>query len=45
MKNNDNPVEYWVGRILAYLTITLTTLLITGGGLALLKLLIDFILN
>lgn len=45
MKNNNNPIEYWVGRILAYLIITLTTLLLAGGGLALLKLLIGFILN
>lgn len=45
MKNNNNPVEYWVGRILAYITITLATLLITGGGIALLKLLVSFIFN
>lgn len=45
MKNNNNPVGYWVGRILAYLLVTLTTLLLTAGGLALLKLLLGFILN
>lgn len=43
--DNNNPVGYWLGRILAYLTVILSTLLITGGGIALLKLLIDFILN
>lgn len=45
MKDNNNPVGYWLGRILAYLAITLTTLLVTGGGIAALKLLIDYILN
>ena len=45
MNNNKDPFGYWVGRVLAYLLTTLATLLITGGGIALLKLLIDFILN
>lgn len=45
MNDNNNPVGYWLGRILAYLTIILTTLLVTGGGIALMKLLIDYILN
>lgn len=45
MNDNNNPVGYWLGRILAYLTTVMVTLLVTGGGIALLKLLIDFILN
>lgn len=45
MNNNKDPFGYWVGRILAYLLTTLAALLVTGGGIALLKLLIDFILN
>ena len=45
MNDNNNPFGYWLGRILAYVLTVLTTLLVTGGGIALLKLLIDFILN
>ncbi len=45
MNNNKDPFGYRVGRILAYLLTALTTLLVTGGGIALLKLIIDFILN
>lgn len=45
MSNHDNRFGYWAGRILAYLAITLITLLATGGGLALLKLLIEFLIS
>lgn len=45
MNNNNDPFGYKIGRILAYLLTALATLLVTGGGIALLKLLIDFILN
>lgn len=45
MKNDNNPFGYWTGRILAYLIITLATLLVTGGGIAILKLLIDYIIS
>lgn len=43
--NNNNPFGYWAGRILAYIITTLATLLVTGGGIALLKLLIDYIIS
>lgn len=43
--NNDNPVGYWIGRILAYLITAVTTLLLTGGSLAILKLLFEFLLS
>lgn len=45
MANRNNRLGYWLGRILAYLVITLATLLITGGGVALLKLLVSFIFS
>lgn len=45
MNDNNNPFGYWIGRIIAYLCITLATLLVTGGGIALLKMLIDYILS
>lgn len=45
MNKQHNPISYKIGTILAYLAITLTTLLVTGGGLAILKFLIDYILN
>lgn len=44
MNPQKHPISYKVGRILAYLTITIATILITAGSVALLKLLIDFIL-
>ena len=44
MKKQHNPISYKVGRILAYLTITIATILIMTGSVALLKLLIGFIL-
>lgn len=43
--NNNNPIGYRIGRILAYLIITLTTLLIAGGGIALIKMLACYILG
>lgn len=45
MNNNHDPFGYWIGRILAYLTITLTTLLVAGGGIALIKMLACYILS
>lgn len=45
MTNKNNRLEYRLGRFLAYLVITLATLLITGGGVALLKLLVSFIFS
>ena len=45
MNDKHNPFGYWAGRILAYLVITLGTLLVTGGGLALLKLLLTYIIS
>lgn len=44
MHNDNNSFGYWIGRILAYTTVTLITLLVTGGGIALLKLLCTYIL-
>lgn len=43
--NNNNPFGFWIGRILAYLIITLTTLLIAGGGIALIKMFGCYILS
>lgn len=47
-RNNNKPekntTSYKIGRILGILLITLTTLLITTGTIALLKLLITYIL-
>lgn len=45
MTNKNNRFEYRIGRVLAYLVIALATLLITGGGIALLKLLVSFIFS
>lgn len=45
MNKQHKPISYKIGRTLAYLTILLTTLLVTGGGIAILKLLVDFILS
>ena len=45
MVNRNNRFEHKLGRILAYLVIALATLLITGGGIALLKLLVSFIFS
>lgn len=45
MNDNRNPFGYLLGRILAYLVIILTTLLVTGGGIAILKLLFDYIVS
>lgn len=45
MKNNHDSLGYWVGRILAYLIISLVTLLMAGGGLALIKMLACYILG
>lgn len=45
MKNNHDPLGYWIGRILAYLIIALATLLIAGGGLALIKMLACYVLS
>lgn len=43
--NNNHPFGYWMGRILAYIIITLTTLLIAGGGIALIKMFAYYILS
>lgn len=45
MNKRHNPISYKIGKTLAYLAITLTTLLVTGGGIALLKLLVDYIIS
>lgn len=45
MNDNHNPFGYWLGRALAYLLITLVTLLVTGGGIALVKMLACYILG
>lgn len=45
MKDSHDPLGYWIGRILAYLLITLATLLIAGGGFALIKMLACYILG
>lgn len=45
MNDNHNPFGYWLGRALAYLLITLATLLTTGGSLAIIKLLIAYIIS
>lgn len=45
MYDNNHPFGYWTGRILAYLIITLTTLLIAGGGIALIKMFACYILS
>lgn len=44
MNPQKHPISYKIGRILAYLTIAIATILITTGSVALLRLLIDFIL-
>lgn len=45
MHDNHDPLGYWIGRILAYLIITLATLLVAGGGFALIKMLACYILS
>lgn len=45
MHDNHDPFGYWIGRILAYLIITLATLLVAGGGFALIKMLACYILS
>lgn len=45
MNKQHKPISYKIGKILAYLTLILATLLITTGSIALLKLLIGFILG
>lgn len=44
MNKQHNPISYKIGKTLAYLVITIATILITTGSVALLKLLIGFIL-
>lgn len=44
MNKQHNPISYKLGKTLAYLIISIATILITTGSLALLKLLIGFIL-
>lgn len=44
MNDNHDPLGYWIGRILAYLAITLVTLLVAVGGIALIKMLACYIL-
>lgn len=45
MNKNHNPISYKIGKTLAYLILTLATILIATGSIALLKLLICFILG
>lgn len=45
MNKNHNPLSYKIGKTLAYLALTLATILITTGSIALLKLLICFIIG
>lgn len=44
MNPQKHPISYKIGRILAYLIIAIATIIITTGGIALLKLLIGLIL-
>lgn len=45
MNKNHNPLSYKIGKTLAYLILTIATILITTGSIALLKLLICFIIG
>ena len=45
MNKNHNPLSYKIGKTLAYLVLTIATILITTGSIALLKLLICFIIG
>lgn len=45
MNKNHNPLSYKIGKTLAYLILTLATILITTGSIALIKLLICFIIG
>lgn len=45
MNKQHNPISYKIGKALAYLSVTLATILLTTGSIALLKLLIGFILG
>lgn len=45
MNPKKHPISYKIGRTLAYLIITIATILIATGSIALLKLLICFILG
>lgn len=45
MDGNNHPFGYWMGRILAYLIVALITLLIAGGGIALIKMFACYILG
>lgn len=45
MNKQHNPISYKIGKILAYLIISIATLLIATGSIAILKLLICFILG
>lgn len=45
MDKQHNPISYKIGKTLAYLVIAIATILTTTGGIALLKLLVDFILS
>lgn len=45
MNKPHKPFGYKIGQALAYLIVSLSTILITTGAIAILKLLIDFILN
>lgn len=44
MNKRHNPISYKIGKTLAYLIIILAAILLTTGGLALLKILIGVIL-
>lgn len=44
MNRQHTPISYKVGKTLAYLLITIATIILITGSVALLKLLIGFIL-
>lgn len=45
MNPKKHPISYKVGTIIAYIFITTVTVLGVTGAIAIMKLLIDFILN
>lgn len=44
MNNQKHPISYKIGTILAYLILTIASILLITGSVALMKLLIGFIL-
>lgn len=45
MDKQHNPISYKIGKTLAYLIIAIAAILLTTGGIALMKLLVVFILS